>query len=78
LGIWDIRVSDLFRISVFGFNDITKTPDRQSLLGSHQQSWWFKAINYRSAQLVDSLLEILKKTLENDEEMDKSLPFLRC
>ncbi len=34
--------------------------------------------NDRSAQLVDSLLEILKKTLENGEEMDKSLPFLRC
>jgi len=34
--------------------------------------------NDRSAQLVDSFLEILKKTLENGEEMDKSLPFLRC
>jgi len=21
-------------------------PDRQSLLGLHQQSWWFNAINY--------------------------------
>jgi len=25
--------------------DFTETPGRQSLLGSHQQRWWFKAIN---------------------------------
>ena len=30
--------------------------DRQSLLGSHQQSWWFNEINY-DALLADSEVE---------------------
>jgi hypothetical protein len=43
----NIRILLLFRILIFGFRIycFLSPLDRQSLLGSHQHSWWFDVIN---------------------------------
>ena len=38
------------------------TPDRQSLLGSHQRSWWFNEINY-SDLVISQRLDMDTNTL---------------
>ena len=44
--LFEYRICFGFIYSDFEFIDSTETPGRQSLLGSHQQSWWFNVINY--------------------------------
>jgi len=44
LGHFDIRISDLFRVSGFEFITSTLTAKRQSHFGSHQQGWWVDKI----------------------------------
>ena len=50
--------------------------DRQSLLGSHQQSWWFNEINYRRIQ-VERFIKVKPRFLQSgDRRLSLEHPLL--